>query len=60
MDHIFFDDFEQAPFCIFFVSIDLNVIDLIRNHPPFLKGWCGDFTQRLIKIPLFPPLQKGD
>jgi hypothetical protein len=38
----------------------LNVIDLSTTTPLFSKEGLGEILKSGIKIPLYPPLQKGD
>jgi len=41
-------------------SINLNVIDLSALTPLFSKEGSGEILQNADKIPLYPPLEKGD
>ena len=40
--------------------VEHKVIDLSNTAPFFSKEWPGKILQSVIKIPLYPPLQKGD
>ncbi len=41
-------------------ELNLNVIDLSATAPLFSKEGMGEILQSVIKIPLYPPLRKGE
>jgi hypothetical protein len=44
----------------YLIPIISKVIDLSTTAPLFFKEGWGEILQSVIKIPLYPPLQKGE